>query len=133
MLTLMSAEFEKLASQLKCGGHDVAAEMTREFAQGLKAKGLIPPVINGTDNPVIEGDFGYQIREYRKRKNFGLSQRALAVRADMNHSTISRIETDHHMPSFGSITRLAAALKLNQDQILGLLRSISESRSNRTG
>ena len=133
MLTLMSAEFERLASQLKCGGHDVAAEMTREFAQGLKAKGLIPPVINGMDNPVIEGDFGHQIREYRKRKNFDLSQRALAVRAEMNHSTISRIETDRHMPSFGSAAKLAAALKLNQYQILGLLRSIPENRNNRTG
>jgi transcriptional regulator with XRE-family HTH domain len=54
--------------------------------------------------------FGTMLKQWREER--GLSQSALAQRADIDHTTISRIESGQRYPSYSMVMRLADALGL---------------------
>lgn len=54
-----------------------------------------------------------------------ISQRALAHRSGVNHSTISRLLADERSPSFSTVARLALALGAPLPRFLGRVASSS--------
>ena len=64
----------------------------------------------------------------RLRTAAGLSQGQLAERADMADATISRIERGRLEPSSALLGKLAAALKVRADDLLGAPREPSKTR-----
>ena len=68
--------------------------------------------------------FGNVLR--RLRKNAGLTQEGLGLEADLQRSYVSILELGQQQPSLGTILKLAKALKLSAQEIVGLLeREIS--------
>lgn len=63
-------------------------------------------------------EFPDRLKAARERQ--GWSQAELAERAGFQPSAISRFETDAAKPSFENLRRLAAALKVSTDYLLGL-------------
>ncbi|MFN8620627.1 MAG: helix-turn-helix transcriptional regulator [Chloroflexota bacterium] len=55
-----------------------------------------------------QGDFGAWLGRVLARR--GISQRMLAMRSGVDHSTISRIVSGEHEPTFVTAALLAAAL-----------------------
>ena len=120
----MSVEFEKLIAGLKCGGFEVAAAETRGVSESLKNRGLIPRSLDGPkEYPVFDGTFGDQVRLYRKRRNFNLSQRRLSKKVGVDHSTLSRIEAGCRAPTLITVVNLIEGLKLNPEQTISLLKA----------
>lgn len=125
-LSVMSAEFEKLATNLKCKGYDVAAGHTFELVKFLNSKGLIPASLNTcTNGTVFQGTFAEQIKQYRLRPSLKLSQRRLAEKAGVDHATISKIESGKTLrPAIGTVVVIVEALKLDTEQSNNLYRSV---------
>ena len=68
--------------------------------------------------------FGNVLR--RLRKNAGLTQEELGLEADLQRSYVSILELGQQQPSLGTILKLAKALKLSAQEIVGLVeREIS--------
>ena len=63
--------------------------------------------------------FGRLLRAYRRRE--GLSQTALATRAQLGNSHVSRLESGDRQPSRDTVLALAQALRLNDQQYDRLL------------
>ena len=64
-------------------------------------------------------------REYR-----GLSQGDLAERADLPSSSVSHFETGTRKPSFDNLRRLADALRVSTDYLLGRVESPDQRASS---
>jgi transcriptional regulator with XRE-family HTH domain len=62
-------------------------------------------------------DFGERLRKTREDK--GLSQQDLAERAGIQASAVSHFELGRRLPSFDNIRRLADALNVTADFLLG--------------
>jgi transcriptional regulator with XRE-family HTH domain len=79
--------------------------------------------------PVSLGNFGEQLREYRKRRGIS-SQKALADKVRelhpdraIDHSEIHRIEANGRKPMFSNFASIADTLGLNPAQVGGLVRA----------
>ena len=64
----------------------------------------------------------------RLRETAGLTQGQLAERADMADATISRVERGRLEPSSTLISKLAAALKVKVDDLLGPVREAGKQK-----
>ncbi len=62
-------------------------------------------------------DFRLQFRAIRERR--GLTQVALGQRAGMAPASISHFETGQRVPSLDSLVKLADALEVSVDELLG--------------
>ena len=62
-------------------------------------------------------EFGERLRKAREDK--GLSQQDLATRAGIQASAVSHFELGRRLPSFDNIRRLADALNVTSDFLLG--------------
>lgn len=62
-------------------------------------------------------DFRFQFRTIRERR--GLTQVALGQRAGMAPASISHFETGQRVPSLDSLVKLADALDVSVDELLG--------------
>lgn len=60
---------------------------------------------------------GVRLREWRRRRL--MTQRELAEASGVGAVTIARIESGHAMPRFGTVRKLAAALKIEPEQLMG--------------
>lgn len=76
--------------------------------------------------PVLSGRVAEQIKVYRHAR--GLSQRILAEKANIDHATISRLESEEKDPYFTNFARIVFALGLNAEQIHGALHAAASSR-----
>lgn len=74
-----------------------------------------------TDGTTPSQIFGERLREARKIR--GYSQEYLATKADMPATTIAHFETGNRKPSFESLRRLAVALEITTDFLLGRVDS----------
>jgi transcriptional regulator with XRE-family HTH domain len=59
---------------------------------------------------------GTRLREWRRRRL--MTQRDLADASGVGAVTIARIEAGHAVPRFGTVRKLAAALKCEPEQLL---------------
>lgn len=59
----------------------------------------------------------YKLREYRKLR--GMTQSELAKAAKIHRVTLARYETGHCVPSVDKAERLAAALGVTVDELIG--------------
>jgi transcriptional regulator with XRE-family HTH domain len=71
-------------------------------------------------------NLGSNLRRIRIER--GLSQGQLAERAVMADATISRIERNRLDPSAALITKLATALKVSADDLLGAIKEPAKAR-----
>jgi transcriptional regulator with XRE-family HTH domain len=62
--------------------------------------------------------FATRLREARERQ--GLNQAQLAQRAEMQPSAIAHFEANRRKPSFENVRRLAKALDVSSDYLLGV-------------
>ena len=77
-----------------------------------------------SDNaPVLEGSIGEQLKGYRLARN--LTQRILADRANVDHASISRFESEDRVPAFVTFANIAYVLGLNAGQVRGVLRAVT--------
>lgn len=60
---------------------------------------------------------GERLRTIREKR--GLSQNALAVRAQLHPSSVSRIECGRHEPTLETLRALAAVLRVKLDALAG--------------
>ena len=74
-----------------------------------------------TDETTASQIFSGRLREARKLR--GYSQEELAAKADMPATTIAHFETGTRKPSFESLRRLAVALEITTDFLLGRVDS----------
>ncbi len=74
-----------------------------------------------TDETTASQIFSGRLREARKLR--GYSQEELATKADMPATTIAHFETGSRKPSFESLRRLAVALEITTDFLLGRVDS----------
>ncbi len=80
-----------------------------------------------SDNaPALEGSFAEQLKGYRNARN--LSQRLLAKKANVNNSTISKLESEERFPTLLDLANLAFVLGLNAQQVRGIVRTAAASR-----
>jgi putative transcriptional regulator len=56
------------------------------------------------------------IRQFRK--NRGLSQEALAIKAGLDRKTINRIEQGHYAPTMSNFFHISAALEVEPQDLL---------------
>jgi transcriptional regulator with XRE-family HTH domain len=61
-------------------------------------------------------EFGYKIKKARLARD--LSLRALAELAEVDYSYISRLEKGNHTPSRETVTKIAKALKIPEDDLM---------------
>lgn len=69
--------------------------------------------------------FPERLRVARARRE--LSQEALAKRANLQPSAISHFETGTRKPSFDNLRRLADALEITTDYLLGRVKEMQET------
>ena len=74
-----------------------------------------------TDETTASQIFSGRLREARKLR--GYSQEELAAKADMPATMIAHFETGTRKPSFESLRRLAVALEITTDFLLGRVDS----------
>lgn len=74
-----------------------------------------------TDETTASQIFSGRLREARKLR--GYSQEELAAKADMPATTIAHFETGTRKPSFELLRRLAVALEITTDFLLGRVDS----------
>jgi transcriptional regulator with XRE-family HTH domain len=67
--------------------------------------------------------FATRLREARERQ--GLNQAQLAQRADMQPSAIAHFEANRRKPSFENVRRLATALGVSSDYLLGVQATLA--------
>lgn len=70
-----------------------------------------------------EAVFGARLKEARERQ--GLSQAQLADRAEMQPSAIAHFEANRRKPSFDNVRRLAKALGISSDYLLGVQATVA--------
>lgn len=70
-------------------------------------------------NPVVVGSFIFPARLRAAREKRDLSQEELANRTGLQASAISHFETGGRKPSFDNLRRLAEALNVSTDYLLG--------------
>lgn len=75
------------------------------------------------DESSSEAVFGTRLREARERQ--GLSQAQLADRAEMQPSAIAHFEANRRKPSFENVRRLAKALSVSSDYLLGVQATVA--------
>jgi transcriptional regulator with XRE-family HTH domain len=80
----------------------------------------------------MEWSFGRRVKVARAER--GLSQQQLAAKAGVHQSHLSMIENDRHDPSATIVRKLAEALDVDANFLLGLsstLRSVKGKESQR--
>lgn len=65
----------------------------------------------------LDAIFAVRLREARERQ--GLNQAELAQRAEMQPSAIAHFEANRRKPSFENVRRLAKALDVSSDYLMG--------------
>ena len=70
-----------------------------------------------------EAVFGARLKEARERQ--GLSQAELGDRAGMQPSAIAHFEANRRKPSFENVRRLATALGVSSDFLLGVQATVA--------
>lgn len=61
------------------------------------------------------------------RENRGLTQADLAIKAELQPSTISHFETGSRRPSWENLLRLSDALEVSVDQIMGRTTTVGKT------
>ncbi|KPF53729.1 hypothetical protein IP65_11900 [Novosphingobium sp. AAP1] len=67
--------------------------------------------------------FATRLREAREKQ--GLSQAELAQRAELQPSAIAHFEANRRKPSFENVRRLAKALDVSSDYLLGVQAAVA--------
>lgn len=67
--------------------------------------------------------FATRLREARERQ--GLNQAQLAQRAEMQPSAIAHFEANRRKPSFENVRRLAKALDVSSDYLMGVQTTVA--------
>ncbi len=67
--------------------------------------------------------FAVRLREARQRQ--GLNQAELAQRAEMQPSAIAHFEANRRRPSFENVRRLAKALDVSSDYLIGFQATVA--------
>lgn len=67
-------------------------------------------------SPAFQSALGSAVKA--RREELGLTQEALALRADLHQRWISNVENGKRNPSYASLRRLAAGLELSASQLL---------------
>jgi transcriptional regulator with XRE-family HTH domain len=75
--------------------------------------------------PALTGSVAEQFKGYRSARD--LSQRQLAERANFDHASVSRLESDKGLPTLPMFANLAFVLGLNARQVRGFLRTAAAS------
>jgi len=73
----------------------------------------------GKQKTPVDVVFGFVLRRVRKEAN--LSQEALALEADLQRNYISLIELGTNQPTITTIFKLAKALKIKPNELIGLV------------
>ena len=73
----------------------------------------------GKQKTPVDVVFGLVLRRVRKEAN--LSQEALALEADLQRNYISLIELGTNQPTITTIFKLARALKIKPNELIGLV------------
>lgn len=73
----------------------------------------------GKQKTPVDVVFGIVLRRVRKEAN--LSQEALALEADLQRNYISLIELGTNQPTITTIFKLAKALKIKPNELIGLV------------
>jgi transcriptional regulator with XRE-family HTH domain len=73
----------------------------------------------GKQKTTVDVAFGLVLRRVRKAAN--LSQEALALEADLQRNYISLIELGTNQPTITTIFKLAKALKIKPNELIGLV------------
>ena len=73
----------------------------------------------GKQKTTVDVAFGLILRKVRKAAN--LSQEALALEADLQRNYISLIELGINQPTITTIFKLAKALKIKPNELIGLV------------
>lgn len=60
------------------------------------------------------------------RKERGISQKALGLEAGIHSTWISHIESGHENPSWGSVSRIAAALDLRVSKLAAMAETLED-------
>jgi transcriptional regulator with XRE-family HTH domain len=81
------------------------------------------------DRAAIRADFGKAIRELREAR--GLTLDALAAKASMHTTYLSRIERAHSSPTWEKVASLAEALDLPISAIATAVEAQAEKRGQR--
>ncbi|MDE1157591.1 MAG: cupin domain-containing protein [Neorhizobium sp.] len=92
---------------------ETATDATHGATHGDTHRPTVPPTVGPTDAPAsCETDGGFDVGERLKlvRRQHGLSQRALAVRAGVTHSLVSLIEKNKVSPSIASLKKILEAI-----------------------
>lgn len=76
----------------------------------------------------LQARFGKVVRENRKR--VGLSQAALAERADLHPTYVTSVEAGRRNVSLRNIARIASALELSMADLLGQVEALSAERGD---
>lgn len=80
------------------------------------------------DRQAVRTDFGQAIRELRESR--GLTLDALAAKASMHTTYLSRIERAHSSPTWEKVTALAAALDLPVSAIATAFEAQTDKRGS---
>lgn len=111
MVTIPREEYDRL----RAAAEDLADLQAFDLAKAALAAGeeeLIPAEVV---NRVLNGDS--PLRAYRDLR--GLTQAALAERAGVNRVTVAEIETGRKTGSVATLRRLADALDVTVDDLMG--------------
>lgn len=76
-----------------------------------------------------ENMFGDRLRAAREKR--GWTQRGLGIEADMDATSLSKFESGERQPSARSIVRLAKAMNVSADYLLGLLPAEVDTMDSR--
>ncbi|HEY7829313.1 MAG TPA: helix-turn-helix transcriptional regulator [Solirubrobacteraceae bacterium] len=68
----------------------------------------------------------------RLRLERGMTQEALAFKADVAVATLRRIERGRSNPKWPTLVKIANALQITPSELLAAREGVSESRSKRT-
>ena len=79
----------------------------------------------------MEWSLGKRVKIARIERD--LSQQQLATLTGLRQAHVSLIENDHHDPSASVVRRLAEALHVSSDYLLGLSGELKTSRSRQHG
>jgi transcriptional regulator with XRE-family HTH domain len=78
-------------------------------------------------SPAFQAALGLAVKH--RREELELTQEQLANDTDLHQRWISNVETGKRNPSYGSLRRLAAGLKLSASELLALAEQVETSQA----
>lgn len=81
--------------------------------------------------PAFQAALGLAVKA--RREELGLTQEQLANDTDLHQRWISNVETGKRNPSYGSLRRLAAGLKLSASQLIARAEQVEAGKVSTRG